>query len=213
MAEELDIYDANLRPLGRMDRIEAHKTGQWHRTFHCWLVDVERRRILFQTRSQTTTTHPGKLDITAAGHLSAGESVEDGVREVQEELGIEVDFNALVAAGERVEVSDSLTGIHNREYQSVFFLSTRLDIDQFKPDPGEVAGLAAVDIAASFDLFGGRVDSIVVPTVTVAADGSLSPGSRAIRVDDCIPRIQRYYLAATICAERVCEGKLDLAIS
>ena len=34
-------------------------------------------------------------DITAAGHLLAGESEEDGVREIQEELGIQVSIGQL----------------------------------------------------------------------------------------------------------------------
>jgi len=213
MSEELDIYDASLRPLGKMDRDEVHRTGQWHRTFHCWIVDITRLRILFQTRSLITKTHPGKLDISAAGHLAAGESVADGVREIAEELGITVTVDDLISAGERVEVSDSPSGIKNREYQSVYFLTTHHDLFEFSPDPSEVAGLAALPIAEAIDLFSGRVPFIEVDTVSVEANGSLIPGRRRIEVADFIPRIQRYYLAATIAAERVSAGKRDIAIS
>jgi len=213
MSEVLDIYDASLRPLGKMEREEAHRTGQWHRTFHCWIVDVSRLRLIFQTRSFASKTHPGKLDISAAGHLETGETVEQGVREVEEELGISVNFADLVAAGDRVEVSDSLTGVKNREYQSVFFLSTKLTLADFVPDPKEVAGLAALPIRQAIDLFTGRIASMEVETVTVEPNGKLTPGRRRIEVSDFIPRIQRYYLAASIAAERVCDGNRDIAIS
>lgn len=213
MTEELDIYDASLRPLGRMERGEAHRTAQWHRTFHCWIVDVRRGRIVFQTRSFDSKTHPGKLDVSAAGHLAAGESVESGVREVEEELGIAVHFADLVGAGDRVEVSDSAAGIHNREYQSVFFLRTELDLSEFVPDPGEVAGLAALPIPEAIDLFAGRLRALDVATIRVEPSGALSPGRRSVEIADFIPRIQRYYLAAAIAAERVFEGKRDIAIS
>ena len=39
------------------------------------------------------------LDITAAGHLTAEEGVEDGVREIKEELGISLNLNDLIYAG------------------------------------------------------------------------------------------------------------------
>lgn len=212
LAEVLDIYDASLRHIGTMERGEAHATGQWHRTFHCWIVDVSRRRIIFQTRSIDNKTHPGKLDISAAGHLEAGESVADGIREVQEELGLTIDFSDLLSAGDRVEVSDRHGGPHNREYQAVYFYVADLGLEQFDPDPAEVAGLASIGIADALDLFSGRVKSIEVETVDAEA-GAQNKGTRAISTEDFIPRIQRYYLAASITADRLCDGKLDIAIS
>lgn len=213
MAELIDIYDASLRPLGAMERVEAHKKGQWHQTFHCWIVNPLEKFIVFQVRSQTTATHPGKLDVSAAGHLATGEAVEDGVREVEEELGIEVTINDLEYAGKRVEVSDSASGIKNREYQSVYFLSSKISITEFKPDPMEVSGLAAIPIADGLRLFSGALSSVTVPVVDVQPNGKLILRNRTLREEDFIPRIQRYYLTAIIMAERLTEGRLPLAIS
>lgn len=213
MGEMIDIYDASLRPIGTMDRVEAHKTGQWHRTFHCWIVDIVRKRIIFQTRAFNSKTHPGKLDISAAGHLASGESVEDGIREIQEELGLDIQFDELISAGNRVEVSDHPGGPKNREYQAVYFLKTKLEITDYRPDPGEVAGLASLPIPDAIELFSERLPSLTVQTVGVEPDGSLRPQLRTIELTDFIPRIQRYYLAATIAAERICDGKQDIAIS
>ncbi|WP_407645941.1 NUDIX hydrolase [Actinacidiphila oryziradicis] len=109
-----------------MDRIEAHLQGKWHRTVHCWVVSAERGgQILLQKRSDTMKNFPGLLDVSAAGHLEAGEPVEAGLREVTEELGIEVDRSRLHHLGERVEVADQKNGQRNREYQSVCLIPVR----------------------------------------------------------------------------------------
>jgi isopentenyldiphosphate isomerase len=213
MPEMIDIYDANLRFLGSMEREQAHLTGQWHRTFHCWIVNTADRSLFFQVRSFTSKTHPGKLDISAAGHLTAGETIEDGIREVEEELGIEVRLSELIDAGQRVEVSDKPNGPLNREYQSVFLLPTTKVLTDFSPDPGEVAGFASIPIDRGLDLFAERVSSIEVPTVDVRPDGVLVSRMRSVTKDEFIPRIPRYYMAALILAERVCDGKQDIAIS
>src|ERR671933_433987 len=46
-------------------------------------------------------TWPNKLDVTVGGHLGVGESVLDGIREVEEELGLTVVADELVSLGTR----------------------------------------------------------------------------------------------------------------
>jgi isopentenyldiphosphate isomerase len=88
MAELIDIFDANLAPIGTMERAQAHKEGRWHRTFHLWImVPNTVPQLLFQLRSPHVENYPSMLDVTAAGHLEAGEEVIQGMREVEEELG------------------------------------------------------------------------------------------------------------------------------
>ena len=213
MTEHIDIFDASLRPLGEMERVKAHKKAQWHQTFHCWVIDTTRKHILFQVRSAHTKTHPTKLDISAAGHILAGETIDEGIREVQEELGLELQMSDLIFAGKRVEVSDGLTGVKNREYQSVFFYATNQTLVDFKPDPLEVSGLAAIPLQEAIDLFSKSIDQVDVDILNVADDGRTSLGRRTLKVDDFIPRIQNYYLTASIMGQRLSEGRLPLAIS
>ena len=119
MAETIDIYDANLQHLGKMDRVEAHLKGHWHRTFHCWVVNGEGEgRILFQHRSAEMVNFPNMFDVSAAGHLEAGENVEQGIREVSEELGIPTSMDALHSLGYRVEVADQSNGQLNKRISS-----------------------------------------------------------------------------------------------
>ena len=213
MEEHIDVYDADLRPLGTKERTAAHLEGCWHRTFHCWVVrTVDCPGLLFQVRSPEMANFPNLLDVSAAGHLSAGEAVVDGLREVREELGIEFDPADTVFAGERVEVADQENGQHNREYQSVYFVGTELDLEDFTPQVEEVSGLLWLPLEDGLRLFTGAVSRVSVSQRRFT-DGHWILGARELTSADFLPRIQKYYLAALIMSERLVEGRLPLAIS
>ena len=63
-----------LNPTGeRKLKSEVHRDGDWHRSSHVWLLSPE-GRLLLQRRSEAKVTWPGLWDVSAAGHISAGES-------------------------------------------------------------------------------------------------------------------------------------------
>jgi isopentenyldiphosphate isomerase len=99
--ELFNIFDDNKMPIGVATRSEVHKIGYWHETFHCWFIYKEAGQdyIYLQIRSDTKKDYPSLFDITAAGHILAHETIEDGVREVQEEIGINVSINDLISLG------------------------------------------------------------------------------------------------------------------
>jgi isopentenyl-diphosphate delta-isomerase len=88
--ELLDILDLSGAPLGFVQpRSIAHLTGLWHRTVHVWIVNNQ-NRVLLQKRARTKESFPGLWDISAAGHITAGDaSASAARRELEEELGIE----------------------------------------------------------------------------------------------------------------------------
>ncbi|WP_242069494.1 NUDIX domain-containing protein [Paenibacillus dendritiformis] len=63
------------------------------------MQEKDRAHLLLQRRHVHKKDYPGMLDITSAGHLEAGETPQDGVRELREELGIEPEPGKLVYAG------------------------------------------------------------------------------------------------------------------
>ena len=89
--ELLDIIDQLGNKLGySLPRDEVHKTGLWHRTVHIWVLNLQ-NELLLQKRALTKETFPGLWDISAAGHITAGDnSGTAACRELQEELGIRV---------------------------------------------------------------------------------------------------------------------------
>ncbi len=215
MAEELDIYDANLRHLGVMDRDEVHRLGHWHKTFHCWVVDGSGNgSILFQLRSHQVRSYPGLLDVSAAGHIKAGEPVEMGFREVSEELGIPIPTGPIPFLGYRIAIADFADGQKDREFQAVHMFRYDQPLSHYSPQVEEVAGLYWLEIAAGIQLF---TDGLTrVPVEGIVYDGTSSrwvPSAMHVTRSAFVPRIENYYLAACIMAERLLEGRFPLAIS
>lgn len=85
--------------LGPRPRSEVHANGLWHETFHCFVYDPKRDVLLLQQRSEQKKDFPGMIDITAAGHLLANETIEDGVRELEEEIGLTCTLDQLIPLG------------------------------------------------------------------------------------------------------------------
>jgi len=216
VAERIDIYDANLQHLGDMERIEAHMTGQWHQTFHCWVVSsANGGQVLLQKRSDNMRNFPGLLDVSAAGHLKAGEPVIAGIREVTEELGIQVNQSELQFLGQRVEVADQKNGQKNREYQSVYLYKSETPLSQYNAERGEVTALLWLPISVGMDLFNEKIESATLDGYTYEASSGSSwdPLSMSVTVQTFLPRVQRYYLTTLIMAERLLANAGPLAIS
>lgn len=98
MVELVQVVDKERNVLGVKTRDSVHLDGDWHETFQCWFIErVENSYYIYvQKRSANKKDFPSMYDITAAGHLLVGETVEDGVREIKEELGLDVSINELI---------------------------------------------------------------------------------------------------------------------
>jgi len=136
--EKLTIFDEHHEEIGTMTRKEVHATGHWHETFHCWLLNGE--AVYIQRRSKEKESFPGLFDCTAAGHLLAGESVEDGTREVEEELGLQVTMEDLQEVG---IVQDEITSHQWKdcEFTHVYAYECELRQSEVKLQEEEVEGL------------------------------------------------------------------------
>jgi len=215
MAEVIDIYDANLQLVGKMDRLEAHLKGHWHKTFHCWVVNGQNEGlILFQRRSSEMVNFPNMFDVSAAGHLEAGENVEQGIREVSEELGLPLSIGSLHSLGYRVEVADQSNGQLNREYQAVYMLRMDAPLSEYRPQVEEVSGLFWLKINDGLKLFSSSLSKAAMEGILHnSVTNEWEETTRVVTVADFLPRIQNYYLTACIMGERLVENRFPLAIS
>ena len=166
MSQELfDIYDEHDQKMGTVPRDEVHAKGYLHHSFHCWIArdTPEGRKILFQKRQDSKDTFPGLYDITAAGHLSAGETVEDAVREVEEELGIPVRMDQLTSFGTIDYYATGTAGgkaFIDREKCFVFGYLLNLPLTDYRLQQEEVAGLYETDLDGVIALFEGTQSTI-----------------------------------------------------
>jgi isopentenyldiphosphate isomerase len=116
--ELIDVFDERGWHRGTKRRGDVHRDGDWHLAFHLWVVAPE--GVLFQRRAADKSSWPGYLDASAAGHLLAGETVADGMREAEEELGAAYAFADLTALGVHRVADVERSGLVNRELQHVF---------------------------------------------------------------------------------------------
>ncbi len=212
ITETLDYLNDNRQIIGKASREEIHQKGLWHQTFHCWIIGFENEQpyLLFQRRSLHKENHPGLYDISAAGHLLTGESPQDGLRELKEELGISVEWEELISLGTKVDVSE-VNGQLNREFCHTFFLENRFTKIDFKLQCSEVMGLMQLFLPAAYDLFSGAKPSVDAKVYESDAEGKLFPPHRG-KIDLSMILPHPDYLKICIMAERYFEGKPFLAI-
>lgn len=211
--EFLDIFDENMTHIGKAPRSEVHKKGYWHQTFHCWLINRsgDHQFVLFQRRGPDKRLFPNALDITAAGHLLAGETPEDGTRELNEELGLSAKFQELISLGIRFDIA-KVGSIINREFCHVFLFESNLALNEYKLQPDEVTGIVKMDIQDGMKLFSGKVLTVPVSGYQVDENGIKHKVDLKVSKEDIIPRIDGYYMKICIMTERYFQNKPYLSI-
>ncbi|WP_379178956.1 NUDIX hydrolase [Paenibacillus sp. GCM10023252] len=199
--ERFDIYDEAMNPIGTASRSEAHANGYWHRTFHCWVIRKagDQLYVWFQLRQSGKDTYPNCYDITAAGHLSAGENVRAASRELEEELGIVAAFESLIPLGQHREESyGTACGVPfiDREVSEEFacVVDARFSLASLKLQASEVAGVYEAELGAMLALFEGEASSVNVHGVEISPSGELlAVSERSVRADEFVPREAGYY--------------------
>jgi isopentenyldiphosphate isomerase len=124
MKELLTIYNEDLEEIGIMPRDEIHKKGLKHKVVHCWIIekDEDNISIYFQQRSYKKADFPGMYDIACAGHIDAGEETENAIiRELEEEIGLNIDKDELNYIGRKFETFE-IEGFSDDEICEMYIL-------------------------------------------------------------------------------------------
>ncbi|MBQ8785582.1 MAG: NUDIX domain-containing protein [Alphaproteobacteria bacterium] len=199
MADELiDIFDENMNFLGTVMKSQAHREGLWHKTFHCWLAQKKengKTMLWLQLRKYDKDIFPNMLDITAAGHIRAGEEVKDGYREIEEELGIKLNKDDIIKLFTAKEIYEN-GSINNREFQMVYM--SMVDGSPYKAvlQPEEVEGLYEVDIDEFIDLLDEKLKNIEAKGIKRNPDSTYTLEYRDISKEDVAPHSKDYYKKA-----------------
>ena len=121
MDELVDILDDLGNYTGQTAlKSEVHLKGLFHPTVHVWCYS-KTGKVLLQQRGAKKSTYPLRWDVSVAGHVGAGESMETGAcREVFEEIGVEIAISKLEKiAVFQIEKQHS-TSIWDREFTHTF---------------------------------------------------------------------------------------------
>jgi len=153
--EWIDVLSPDGRPTGnRKPKDAIHRDGDWHRAAHVWILAPD-SRVLLQRRSLRKENNPGLWDVSAAGHLSAGESAADAaVRETFEELGLRIaaeELRFLVTLRESSVLNNNT--YYDNEFHEIFAVRRDVDIASLVLDPAEVAEVKWVDQLRPDDSF------------------------------------------------------------
>lgn len=211
--EILDIFDDLGRHLGVKPRDAVHQSGDWHKVFHCQIATIRNGVpvLVLQRRSDRKAAFPGLLDLSAAGHLAAGETPLDGVRELAEELGVSPNREKLVLLGERRLVDDSGEGRLNKEITSVFLLRDDRPLTGYVLQRAEVDAVFDAPIEDLLALFAGDVNNVELFGVEHAGSEKAREVSSQVSLTDFVPG-QSYWVSLFIMCERFLRGERPLAI-
>jgi len=206
--ELFDVLTAAGKPTGHVKRrADVHRDGDWHRSIHVWVHGVEAGEpfLLMNQRGLGKDTWPGVLDATVGGHLSAGETIEEAYREIEEEIGIVADPARLQHIGARARSAESVAGIIDREIEEVFLYRDDRSLDEYSPNPAELEGLVRIGLNDAHQLFAHEVDR-VEGVILRARDRAVVPFAVTHEALLSDPG-DDYFLSVTIAIERVLAGE------
>lgn len=89
MNEDVILVDEKDRPLGLMEKLEAHRQGLLHRAFSVFVLNAN-NELMLQQRAHHKYHSGGLWTNTCCSHPRDGETVDDAAhRRLQEEMGFD----------------------------------------------------------------------------------------------------------------------------
>jgi len=120
----------------------------WIGTFNLWIIqDGDIPSIVYQVRSPNASWAPNKFDVTAGGHYLVGESLLDGLREVEEELGKVYEAKDLSYIGQKLNVSPDTKGNMRHEIVDISFIKDNSSLTSYSLQEEEVYGVCTIPIS------------------------------------------------------------------
>ncbi|OBZ14002.1 NUDIX hydrolase [Bacillus sp. FJAT-27264] len=193
-SEMLKIFDDYRNPIGVSTREEVHRFGHWHETFHCWFISREGDKdyIYLQLRSDQKKDYPNLLDITAAGHILAHETVLDGIREVHEEIGIEVTIDELESLGV-IDYTTKQPSLIDKELANVFLYRYTKTLEDFTLQEEEVAGIFKAEFDDFYDIWHGEKEQIQASGFIIECGVVKVPVNKMFDKNHFVPHEESFY--------------------
>ncbi len=160
MVERFDVLNERGDYTGRTEtREECHRNGLWHRAVAIFIINSN-NQVLLQRRSKTKKMWPNMWDVTAGGHVDAGEfGFETVIRETKEELGIELDNNNITFIGSAIS-SHTKNDILDNHFNEYYIVNKDIDITKLSLDPEEVSEVKWINKDEILDRINNEYDGI-----------------------------------------------------
>lgn len=127
------------KPLGTMEKMEAHEKGVLHRAFSIFIFN-SKKQLLMQQRALDKYHSPGLWTNTVCSHPRSGEDVLAAAnRRLGEEMGMKCKMTEFFSFLYKADVGD---GLKEHEFDHVLIGTTD---EQPVPNPQEVADYKYVD--------------------------------------------------------------------
>lgn len=155
--ELIKIVDANGNFTGEiMDKKEAHDKNLLHNEIAVFIIN-NNKQVLLQKRSATKRFNPNKWGL-CAGHVQADESLEEAaLREIKEEVGINVNENDLLVLREK-EINLKDTNSHITYF---YYIKTNLKEKEFLIQTEELSEVKYFDIDKVINMILNHDESVV----------------------------------------------------
>lgn len=179
-----------------------HRDGDWHAAIHVWVGGLADGvpTVVLQRRSQTKDTHPGRVDVAVGGHVGAGETSAEAMREAREEIGLELTIDDVTFIGRRFVSALP----HDNEVQDVYAVRADVPLEAFVPHPLEVDAMLRIPLADAQRLV---TDPTSAVEAVELARGAATPGTVLLTQDALVPEVGRYYELALARLEHVVLGE------
>ncbi|GAA4975537.1 NUDIX hydrolase [Algibacter aquimarinus] len=147
MDEYIDIANKDGKLTGESElKSVIHEKGYYHHTAHIWFY-TSNGEVLLSQRSANKLICPLIWDVSVAGHIDAGETVEHAaIRETKEEIGLSISENDLHKIGVFKCFQSYKSGIKDNEFHNTFIVKLQVPISQLTPQPEEVEALKLVSL-------------------------------------------------------------------
>ena len=204
--EMLDIFDEFHNHLGTCEKKEVHKRGLWHQVFACLFIDSSKNTVYLQYKNNkhNDLSSLNKIDISVGGHLSAGENIEDGIREIKEEANLDVTYDSLIPLGMRLINKYINENYIIREFDYLHLLDSKFNLNNLTSQDDEVLYFIEFNIDELIDYLKNNKSEI---------KGLTPNGEQVFKNDDFIQAYigdDHLYLNYLLLAKRVINGEKNV---
>jgi 8-oxo-dGTP pyrophosphatase MutT (NUDIX family) len=207
--EVVDVLEPPMfRPSGKTTtREQAYAGGNWIGTFNLWIVRQEPEpALIYQQRGWDMSWAPGLLDLAAGGHYQAGETLADGLREAEEELGKSYQPESLVNLGRRLFVGLDSKHREKRNVSDLYLVEDNAPLASYQLQAEEVEAICACPVSELLKAHRNPSYQFTVPALK--HDGSNT--TLKVSAKSFPENYDNYHYKMALLADRYCRGEQDI---